>query len=74
MDKSLGGGRADLRETLQQYLGDLEHPGAIYVGYHEVDMQTKMALLQDEPVKANIAPALPGHYTLQQCPASSFFC
>lgn len=70
MDKSLCAGRADLRETPWQYLGDLEHPGATYIGSHEAAVQTKMPLLHDEPVKASIAPALPGHYDLQQ---SCFF-
>lgn len=51
MDKNLCGSRADLRETPWQYLRDLQHPGIIYIGFYEVDVQTKMSLLQDEPVK-----------------------
>lgn len=41
MDKSLCGGRAELWETPQQYLGELQHPGVIYIGSHEVDVQTQ---------------------------------
>ena len=45
-----------------------------YIGSREVDVRTKMSPLQDEPVKATIAPAPPGHYNLQQYPVSPYFC